>query len=96
MKLDKIYNDVANRVTEKIEEDRLIAYINAITENKEYKDLAVRVASGVEMATFQPAEICEWYSKYNCHDNHIMTLFKKVIRENYPKAWDVIQKKMGR
>ena len=38
MKLDKIYNDVANRVIEKIEEDRLIAYINVITENKEYKE----------------------------------------------------------
>ena len=96
MKLDKMYKDVTNRVTEKITEDKLIAYIDAITKEKEYKDLAVRVASGVGMAIFQPAEICEWYDKYNCNDSHIMTLFKKVIRENYPKAREIIQNKMGR
>ena len=96
MKLSGIYKDVATRVTTGITEDRLIDYINAITEDKEYKDLAVRVASGVESATFSPAEICEWYGKYDCHDSHIMTLFKKVIRENYPNAWKVIQDKMGR
>ena len=92
MKLNGIYKDVANRVTTGITEDRLIDYINTIVEGNNYKNLSTRVASGVQMVTFSPAEICDWYDKYNCNDSHITTLFKKVIRENYPKAWEIIQR----
>ena len=92
MKLSSIYKDVATRVTTGITEDRLIDYINTIIKDGRYKNLSTRVASGVQMATFSPAEICEWYDKYDCNDNHIMTLFKKVIRENYSKAWEIIEK----
>jgi hypothetical protein len=91
MKLDKLYKDVADKVVCNISEQNLIAYIYNVKAKGNYKDLTVRIANDVKHATFKPDIICEWYDEYNCNDNHITTLFKKVIKENYPNAWKVIQ-----
>ena len=91
MRLDNLYNDVANRVVRNISEQNLIEYIHNVKASGNYKDLTTRIANDVKCATFKPNIICEWYETYNCNDNHITTLFKKVIKENYPNAWKVIQ-----
>lgn len=91
MKLDNLYNDVANKVVACIPEQMLIDHVRAVQNSGRYKNLTVRIAHDIKNVVFSPATICEWYDKYNCNDNHMTTLFKKVIRENYKVAWDIIQ-----
>jgi hypothetical protein len=91
MKLNKLYKDVADKVMCNISEQNLVEYIYNVKARGNYKDLTTRIANDVKYATFKPNIICAWYEKYNCNDNHITTLFKKVIKENYPNAWKVIQ-----
>jgi hypothetical protein len=91
MKLNKIYNKVVARVTERIPEENLLDYIEVVQKEGNYKNLTVRTVNDIKNAVFSPQEICSSYDEYNCDDNHITTLFKKVIKENYPNAWKVIQ-----
>lgn len=91
MKLDNLYNDVANKVVRNISEQNLIEYIHNVKTSGNYKDLTTRIVNDVKYATCSPAIICSWYDEYNCNDTHITTLFKKVVRENYPNVWKMIQ-----
>lgn len=91
MKLNKIYNKVAKKVTAIIKEETLINYIKEIETTGKYNNLTVRVVNDIKNTLFSPQEICSWYDEYDCNDNHITTLFKKVVKENYPNAWKVIQ-----
>ena len=45
----------------------------------------------VKITVFKASEVCEWYDKYGCNDNHITTLFRKIIQENYREAWRLIK-----
>ena len=36
------------------------------------------------------ATVCEWYDKYDCNDEHITELYKRIIKENYPMTWEAI------
>lgn len=91
MKLDKIYNKVVEKVTSNVKEGSLIDYIKNIEATGRYNNLTVRVVNDIKSILFSPQEICSWYDEYHCNDNHVTTLFKKVIRENYPTAWKVTQ-----
>lgn len=91
MKLDNLYNDVANKVVACIPEQMLLDHVRTVQSSGKYKNLTVRIVNDIKYAVFSPATICEWYDKYNCNDTHITTLFKKVVRENYPNVWKMIQ-----
>jgi hypothetical protein len=91
MKLNKIYNKVVARVTERIPEENLLDYIEVVQKEGNYKNLTVRTVNDIKNAIFSSQEICSWYDEYNCNDNHITTLFKKVVRENYPNAWKIME-----
>lgn len=91
MKLDNLYNDVANKVVACIPEQMLLDHAKAVQNSGQYKNLTVRIVNDIKYAVFSPAIICSWYDEYNCNDTHITTLFKKVVRENYPNVWKMIQ-----
>lgn len=91
MKLDNLYNDVAKKVVACIPEQMLLDHAKAVQSSGKYKNLTVRISNDIKNAVFSPATICEWYDEYNCNDTHITTLFKKVVKENYPNVWKMIQ-----
>lgn len=91
MKLDNLYNDVANKVVACIPEQMLIDHVRAVQNSGRHKNLTVRIAHDIKNVVFSPATTCEWYDKYDCNDNHITTLFKRVVRENYPNVWKILQ-----
>ena len=93
MKLNSIYNKVAARVTKRIPEENLLDYIEVVQKEGNYKNLTVRAVNDIKNILFSSKEICSWYDEYNCNDNHITTLFKKVVRENYPIAWKIMEGK---
>ena len=90
MKLKAIYDKVEQRVTEKIDAKMLEDYIKEVAMHGDYRDLSVRIPNDVKIAVFKASEVCEWYDKYDCNDNHITTLFRKIIQENYREAWRLI------
>lgn len=90
MKLKAIYDEVEQRVTEKIDAKMLEDYIREVAMQGDYKDLTVRIPNDVKITVFKASEVCEWYDKYGCNDNHITTLFRKIIQENYREAWRLI------
>jgi hypothetical protein len=91
MKLNGIYNKVAARVKTSVKEENLIDYIKEIETTGRYNNLTVRVVNDIKNILFSPKEVCSWYDEYNCNDNHVTTLFKKVVRENYPNAWKIME-----
>lgn len=94
MKLQDIYEQVTEIVTNKIEPVSLMNYTNNIIMYGHYKDLATRIAHDVKFVTIPASEVCRWYNEYDCNDTHITTLFKKVLKESYPDVWELIQKQV--
>lgn len=90
MKLKAIYNEVEQKVLSKVEQDVLIAHIEDVIKSGKYQDLSVRIPHDVKYVLFTPKEVCSWYDTYDCNDNHITTLFRQIIKNNYPKAWSMI------
>ena len=52
--------------------------------NKDYKNFETRLAWDCLRAVTSSKEICEWYEKYKCNDDHIGTLAKSALRAVYP------------
>lgn len=96
MLLKAIYPKVVNHITNLVTEDNLIKYTANIAALDRYKsgkgDLKMRVAWDMLHSCYSPAEICKWYDLYGCNDTHITTLIYKVIKDNYPAAYNYIQK----
>ena len=91
MKLKAIYDEVEQRVIEKVDANMLEDYIKEVAIHGDYKDLFVRIPNDVKNTVFEASEVCEWYDKYGCNDNHITTLFRKIIQEIYREAWRLIK-----
>ena len=90
MKLKAIYDEAEKRVVSRLEEAVLIEHIEALVKSGKYKDLTIRIPWDIINAGFSAREVCSWYEKYDCNDNHITTLFRQIIKRNYPKAWSMI------
>ena len=90
MKLKAIYNEVEQKVLSKVDESLLVDYIQFVVDTGNYQDLSVRIPHDVKSASFLPHEVCTWYYTYDCNDDHITTLFRQIIKNNYPKAWSMI------
>lgn len=56
-------------------------YAERLKANGSYKDFGTRLALDCIHATIPSEIICGWYDKYNCHDDHITTAAKSVLRE---------------
>lgn len=56
-------------------------YAVSLKANGNYKDFGTRLAWDCIHATIPSEIVCDWYDKYNCHDSHITTAAKAVLRE---------------
>lgn len=82
MKMQAELNNVINRF-KKIAE-RIPAHAEKLRQSGNYKDFKTRLAWDCLYAVYSASEICEWYDKYNVHDQHITTLAKKALDQVYP------------
>ena len=84
MKLKNELPEMKNRfsaILEKIKE-----YAPALAARGSYNDFITRLSWDVLRACYKPAEICEWYEKYNCTDAHITTAARAALLSVYPDA----------
>ena len=73
MKLQNELQPLIERM-EKLNRDSVIKYAQAVKESKNYKNFDVRISNDILRACTKTDDICDWYNKYNCHDNHKTTL----------------------
>lgn len=59
----------------------LPSYAKKLKATGNYKDFGTRLAWDCIHATIPSETVCDWYDKYNCHDDHITTAAKAVLRE---------------
>lgn len=90
MKLKSEYEYAVNMATSKFTDEELYQHVLRVIKNGRYNHLDVRIAHDLKYATMPSSIICKWYDKYNCNDDHITTLYKKVIKDNYPMTWETI------
>ena len=79
MKLQNEYDFVMKKFSNKV--DKIKGYSIILKQSNEYKDFEVRLVWDCLKAFVGSKVICEWYDKYNCHDTHIVTLGKKVLKD---------------
>lgn len=63
--------------------DQIPAHVKKVKQDNNYKDLEVRIAYDCLRTVRSPQDICQWYDKYNCNDEHITTLAKRALKEVY-------------
>ena len=51
---------------------------------QDYKNFETRLAWDCLRAVTSSGEICGWYEKYSCNDEHIGTLAKNALKAVYP------------
>ena len=92
MKLQNEYEYATQMATSKVTDEALYEHAMNIahTGASGIKKLDVRIANDLKYATMPVNVICDWYAKYNCNDNHITTLYKRILKEHYPKTWDAV------
>ena len=59
----------------------VIEYREKLRKSGNYNQFDVRFAWDIGHAVFTTKEICNWYDEYNCHDEHITSLFKLACRK---------------
>ena len=75
MKLKELINPTLERMNTMIKEKEILEFKREGVTNHWYiKDPDIWFSSIVIHAIWKPNEICEWYKKYNCNDDHIRTL----------------------
>ena len=80
----KLQNEVQNVIQKMKEiEHKIAPYAEQLKQMGGYKDFETRLAYDVLKAVVSSKEICEWYEKYNCNDEHITTLAKRCLKEVY-------------
>jgi len=82
MKLQAELENVTNRFKEI--QGKIIPYAKQLKMSNNYKDFETRLAWDCLHTTFKSSEICNWYDKYNCTDEHITTLAKQALKKIYP------------
>ena len=62
--------------------EKLKNHIHAVKESGEYKRLNVRIAWDIMRWRIGTSIMCDWYSKYECNDDHITTLALRCMHES--------------
>ena len=93
MKLQAEYEHAKTIALEKVNDEILYNHTYSIIQCGQYKNLEVRIAHDLKNVTMPVKTVCSWYDKYDCNDNHITTLYKRILKNNYPKTWILIQSK---
>ena len=86
MKLQAEYDFVKESIQKNVKID-IPQYAKELKDGKhgEYKDFMTRLSWDILHYAVPVKVICEWYDRYNCTDNHITTLAKKVLSDLYPE-----------
>ena len=86
MKLQEVYKETLNEFKaisldcELLE--KLKNHVQSVKESHEYKRLNVRIAWDIMRWRIGTSRICDWYSKYDCNDDHITTLALRCLRDS--------------
>ena len=86
MKLQEVYKETLNEFKaisldcELLE--KLKKHVQAVKESHEYKRLNVRIAWDIMRWRIGTSRMCDWYSKYDCNDDHITTLALRCLKDS--------------
>lgn len=86
MKLQEVYKETLDEF-KKISLDsdlleKLKNHIQVVKESGEYKILNVRIALDIMRWRIGTSRMCDWYSKYDCNDDHITSLALRCMHES--------------
>ena len=81
LKLEKELPEVVRRLEVLKKHSNVLEYREKLRKSGNYNKFEVRFAWDVCHAVFSVKEICSWYDKYGCHDDHITSLFKAACRK---------------
>ena len=81
MKLKTLLPIAIKRIEELKKHSNVIEYRENLRKSGNYNKFDVRFAWDIGHAVFTTKEICNWYEEYNCHDEHITSLFKLACRK---------------
>lgn len=95
MKLQAEYEYAKTLATGKVTDNNLYEHVLRVVKEGKYNHLDVRIAHDLKFATMSSATVCTWYDKYGCNDDHITTLYKRIIKDSYPMTWETIQSIMN-
>jgi len=65
----------------------VIKYAEAVKKSKEYQNFEIRISNDILRAVTKTDDICDWYNKYNCHDNHKTTLAIAAAKKVFPEIF---------
>lgn len=81
LKLGKELPKVVERIEMLKSKTDVIAYREKLRASGKYNNYTVRFANDVKYAILSPAEVCEWYDKYQCTDKHITSLMIAACKQ---------------
>ena len=81
LKLEKELPEVVARLEVLKKHSNVIEYREKLKASGNYNKFEVRFAWEVCHAVFSTKEVCSWYDKYGCNDDHITSLFKVACRK---------------
>ena len=81
MKLKAILPVAVKRIEVLKQNCDVIKYREKLRKSGNYNRFDVRFSWDVGHAVFTTKEICSWYEKYQCNDEHITSLFKAACRK---------------
>ena len=81
MKLKSLLPEVIKRLEVLKRHSNVFEYREALKASGNYNKFEVRFAWDVCHAVFSTKEVCSWYDKYGCNDDHITSLFKAACKK---------------
>ena len=81
LKLEKELPEVVARLEVLKKHSNVLEYKEKLKASGNYNCFEVRFAWEVCHAAFSTKEVCSWYDKYDCNDNHITSLFKAACKK---------------
>lgn len=81
LKLGKELPKVVERIEILKSKTNVLAYREELRVRGTYKDFNTRFVNDVKYAILSPAEVCEWYDKYQCTDKHITSLMIAACKQ---------------
>ena len=81
LKLEKELPEVVKRLEVLKQHSNVLEYKEKLKASGNYNSFEVRFAWEVCHAVFSTKEVCSWYDKYDCNDDHITSLFKAGCRK---------------
>ena len=81
LKLEKELPNVIERIEILKSKTDVIAYREKLKASGNYNNFTVRFVNDVKYAILSPAEVCEWYDKYQCTDKHITSLMITACKQ---------------